>query len=161
MENKTNTHTRYTSLNTFKSIAGEITDFEGYWWCVSGKDPKVFLPEGKVITSLPDDDCSYTDRIVEGHLFSKSKQLSVHLLCIDGENMITVFDLNKIYSSTELKLGKEEELPAISRLSKSNYGMQRLTKKVPLEEGADFHVWQEVAQVFTGFKTKENGKSTL
>ena len=150
-----------TSIDEFKDKHGDDNSWEGYWWCVSGKAPRNYS-ETNGIDQLPGNDAPFGERIVEGHLFSRAAEKSVHLMSIDGEYIITVFKLNCINGNRGFKLGKEEYLPTIARLSKSGYTIQRLFQEVPLDEAPldetpEFTTWQEVAQVFKGFNNKHNG----
>lgn len=129
-------------------------NYEGYLWYSDKTYPDVI---NGVVKDLQNK-CSALPFIVEGYLYSKDNNLSIHIRNYDGKYHTGVYFLDKIETNTtELtpvkylankKLANNSILPGIKFL--------KFTQVFELKEDIisknNFKIWKPECKIFTGFE---------
>lgn len=75
-------------------------DYNGYYWL--SKEPKPHIVEGKFDKTILQD----LPFVVEANLYDEDKQISISIKNVDGEYLITKYDLSKL-SADEIKTAEK------------------------------------------------------
>lgn len=147
------------TYNTLEALLHEYKDKQvtGYLWRISSKMPAVYKNELLVIKEGFAQSASY-DTIVEGKLFCEAKKTSIHIKNIDDQYYIHEFELEKFSESDNFRLEETRSYPALKKLEDhiKKLSFQSLQQLTPSATNPNFNSWQEVAQLFVGFKTTQD-----